>query len=186
MIFSYFFFFLILRPPPRSTQRSTLFPYTTLFRSALLVAYILPVCALLAPCHPGAALRDLCNESLLRDTRIRRLEDCREETVDRLAGAAGVGTRRAAALAGSNAGGSGADCAGYPIRRAGRHQDAAGSLSGRGGRRRAEFEEAHLRLHPHGRRRRIHDPGGADGAAVRVQSGRQLCQGDREEPLFEG
>src|SRR5881628_674713 len=37
--------------------------------AALLVAYILPVCALLAPCHPGAALRDLCNESLLRDTR---------------------------------------------------------------------------------------------------------------------
>src|SRR5881628_3132638 len=36
--------------------------------AALLVAYILPVCALLAPCHPGAALRDLCNESLLRDT----------------------------------------------------------------------------------------------------------------------
>jgi len=36
--------------------------------AALLVAYMLPVCALLAPCHPGAALRDLCNESLLRDT----------------------------------------------------------------------------------------------------------------------
>src|SRR5205814_10019326 len=32
-------------------------------------AYLLPVCALLAPCHPGAALRDLCNESLIRDTR---------------------------------------------------------------------------------------------------------------------
>src|SRR5437773_4434866 len=36
--------------------------------AALLVAYILPVCALLSPCHPGAALRDLCNDSLLRDT----------------------------------------------------------------------------------------------------------------------
>src|SRR6516165_1740827 len=31
MYFSYFFFFLMLRRPPRST----LFPYTTLFRSAL-------------------------------------------------------------------------------------------------------------------------------------------------------
>jgi hypothetical protein len=30
----------------------------------LLVAYIVPLCALLAPCQPGAALRDLCNESL--------------------------------------------------------------------------------------------------------------------------
>src|SRR5213592_1583286 len=30
------FFFLMIRRPPRSTQRSTLFPYTTLFRSHLL------------------------------------------------------------------------------------------------------------------------------------------------------
>src|SRR5213592_5182672 len=29
----FIFFFLLIRPPPRSTQRSTLFPYTTLFRS---------------------------------------------------------------------------------------------------------------------------------------------------------
>src|SRR5881227_4256247 len=29
-----FFFFLMIRRPPRSTQQSTLFPYTTLFRSA--------------------------------------------------------------------------------------------------------------------------------------------------------
>src|SRR5213592_5056122 len=32
-LFVVFFFFLIIRRPPRSTQRSTLFPYTTLFRS---------------------------------------------------------------------------------------------------------------------------------------------------------
>src|SRR5213079_2341202 len=30
----YFFFFLMIRRPPRSTQQPTLFPYTTLFRSA--------------------------------------------------------------------------------------------------------------------------------------------------------
>src|SRR6188768_3737800 len=30
-----YFFFLMLRPPPTSTRRLTLFPYTTLFRSAL-------------------------------------------------------------------------------------------------------------------------------------------------------
>src|SRR6059036_3047008 len=29
-----FFFFLIIRRPPRSTQPTTLFPYTTLFRSS--------------------------------------------------------------------------------------------------------------------------------------------------------
>src|SRR5881227_510639 len=28
-----YFFFLMIRRPPRSTQQSTLFPYTTLFRS---------------------------------------------------------------------------------------------------------------------------------------------------------
>src|SRR3546814_11629638 len=31
---SWFFFFLIIRRPPRSTRTDTLFPYTTLFRSA--------------------------------------------------------------------------------------------------------------------------------------------------------
>jgi hypothetical protein len=30
----------------------------------LLVAHKFPICALLAPCHPGAALRDLCHELL--------------------------------------------------------------------------------------------------------------------------
>src|SRR5881392_4400509 len=32
-MFLSFFFFLMIRRPPRSTQRTTLFPYTTLFRS---------------------------------------------------------------------------------------------------------------------------------------------------------
>src|SRR3546814_17847998 len=32
--FSCLFFFLIIRRPPRSTRTDTLFPYTTLFRSA--------------------------------------------------------------------------------------------------------------------------------------------------------
>src|SRR3546814_16180282 len=33
---SLFFFFLMIRRPPRSTRTDTLFPYTTLFRSARL------------------------------------------------------------------------------------------------------------------------------------------------------
>src|SRR6186713_3550276 len=33
--FSPLFFFLMIRRPPRSTHRYTLFPYTTLFRSAV-------------------------------------------------------------------------------------------------------------------------------------------------------
>src|SRR3546814_15852254 len=31
------FFFLMIRRPPRSTRTDTLFPYTTLFRSAILI-----------------------------------------------------------------------------------------------------------------------------------------------------
>src|SRR3546814_8292900 len=34
MLYSGFFFFLMIRRPPRSTRTDTLFPYTTLFRSA--------------------------------------------------------------------------------------------------------------------------------------------------------
>src|SRR3546814_4448600 len=34
MLFVFFFFFLMIRRPPRSTRTDTLFPYTTLFRSA--------------------------------------------------------------------------------------------------------------------------------------------------------
>src|SRR6059036_389298 len=33
IVFLFFFFFLMIRRPPRSTQPTTLFPYTTLFRS---------------------------------------------------------------------------------------------------------------------------------------------------------
>src|SRR3546814_2900064 len=37
------FFFLMLRRPPRSTRSDTLFPYTTLFRSAFLIGHRQPV-----------------------------------------------------------------------------------------------------------------------------------------------
>src|SRR3546814_12903503 len=48
-----FFFFLMIRRPPRSTRTDTLFPYTTLFRSArsaerLPVPSALPLCRLAA------------------------------------------------------------------------------------------------------------------------------------------
>jgi hypothetical protein len=33
--------------------------------AALLIAHICPICSLFAPCHPGAALRDLCKSSRL-------------------------------------------------------------------------------------------------------------------------
>src|SRR3546814_11311404 len=45
-VFVTFFFFLMIRRPPRSTRTDTLFPYTTLFRSAWRSA---PVTSWLAP-----------------------------------------------------------------------------------------------------------------------------------------
>src|SRR3546814_13703323 len=43
-VYSLSFFFLMIRRPPRSTRTDTLFPYTTLFRSALgiIIARTLP------------------------------------------------------------------------------------------------------------------------------------------------
>src|SRR3546814_11069236 len=38
MYCSYLVFFLMIRRPPRSTRTDTLFPYTTLFRSAILTS----------------------------------------------------------------------------------------------------------------------------------------------------
>src|SRR3546814_2594765 len=35
-VFAHLFFFLMIRRPPRSTRTDTLFPYTTLFRSAII------------------------------------------------------------------------------------------------------------------------------------------------------
>src|SRR5881628_1920691 len=41
----FFFFFLMIRRPPRSTRQSTLFPYTTLFRSIGISALVWEVTA---------------------------------------------------------------------------------------------------------------------------------------------
>src|SRR3546814_8117331 len=41
-ILYFFFFFLMIRRPPRSTRTDTLFPYTTLFRSVLDAAQVVP------------------------------------------------------------------------------------------------------------------------------------------------
>src|SRR3546814_5875604 len=48
------FFFLMIRRPPRSTRTDTLFPYTTLFRSGLLLSEAsLAVCVDLRAINPG-------------------------------------------------------------------------------------------------------------------------------------
>src|SRR3546814_1166968 len=41
-VFSIVFFFLMIRRPPRSTRTDTLFPYTTLFRSAAVARWAQP------------------------------------------------------------------------------------------------------------------------------------------------
>src|SRR3546814_13481822 len=60
------FFFLMIRRPPRSTRTDTLFPYTTLFRSA--VGVILADALL----DLGAHLRDQQGSGGLRHQRFQR------------------------------------------------------------------------------------------------------------------
>src|SRR3546814_2124311 len=38
-VYQFLFFFLMIRRPPRSTRTDTLFPYTTLFRSRILMSF---------------------------------------------------------------------------------------------------------------------------------------------------
>src|SRR3546814_20347807 len=65
-LFYYFVFFLMIRRPPRSTRTDTLFPYTTLFRSAP------------APCEaafharPPSSCRQECPSSAIRPRRCPR------------------------------------------------------------------------------------------------------------------
>src|SRR3546814_4744444 len=75
MHFSCFFFFLLIRRPPRSTRTDTLFPYTTLFRSAI------------QPLQPVARSADL-SISMLTSGTMRRpstrpsLDEGVDETAD--------------------------------------------------------------------------------------------------------
>src|SRR3546814_17704426 len=62
--FVFFFFFLMIRRPPRSTRTDTLFPYTTLFRSA---ASPSPALRSTDPVRPRAA----ATGSAARDRRVR-------------------------------------------------------------------------------------------------------------------
>src|SRR3546814_9000255 len=56
----HFFFFLMIRRPPRSTRTDTLFPYTTLFRSVLVIKHWERACCFLmiqlAPQSPHSSL----------------------------------------------------------------------------------------------------------------------------------
>src|SRR3546814_16616891 len=54
----YYFFFLMIRRPPRSTRTDTLFPYTTLFRSAVPPGFRYPQSGPVVECEGGNAGRD--------------------------------------------------------------------------------------------------------------------------------
>src|SRR5213594_3504007 len=73
-----FFFFLMIRRPPRSTQAFTLFPYTTLFRSA-------PGSTALVPELAGARRRPgpLADRSAARSRDPRRSEEHTSELQSR-------------------------------------------------------------------------------------------------------
>src|SRR3546814_15081360 len=63
------FFFLMIRRPPRSTRTDTLFPYTTLFRSPLLVKFLFTSERLSIQVHPG-------DEAAQRAGYARGKEEC--------------------------------------------------------------------------------------------------------------
>src|SRR5690349_24659973 len=73
---SYFFFSMIRRPP-----RSTLFPYTTLFRSSVLRRLPTNIVDLLTP--EGDYLRALSGSPQSLIVRVRQIPDNRSLSVDR-------------------------------------------------------------------------------------------------------
>src|SRR3546814_19185386 len=68
-----YFFFLIIRRPPRSTRTDTLFPYTTLFRSApLRLRNVVPQRDVERAAATAAARR---HRHLIDEHLARRIED---------------------------------------------------------------------------------------------------------------
>src|SRR3546814_17286795 len=57
----FLFFFLMIRRPPRSTRTDTLFPYTTLFRSALPCPLQKHICQRRSVLGTGAVVWRACN-----------------------------------------------------------------------------------------------------------------------------
>src|SRR3546814_18628215 len=66
----FFIFFLMIRRPPRSTRTDTLFPYTTLFRSAAR-----PVQRSAPRADRVRHCRDSCDRSMTGSCRLLRFQD---------------------------------------------------------------------------------------------------------------
>src|SRR3546814_14796224 len=80
-------FFFMIRRPPRSTRTDTLFPYTTLFRSAVAARSVLP-----SPCRAAGAVfqGDALGQQVVADTvglsevlRPAGFNACRDHCLDR-------------------------------------------------------------------------------------------------------
>src|SRR3546814_8177163 len=61
VVMLFVFFFLMIRRPPRSTRTDTLFPYTTLFRSDLLLLFLRSVRGLVLLIKVLAVIHDLAD-----------------------------------------------------------------------------------------------------------------------------
>src|SRR3546814_19571206 len=61
VVMLFVFFFLMIRRPPRSTRTDTLFPYTTLFRSDLLLLFLRSVRGLVLLIKVLADIHDLAD-----------------------------------------------------------------------------------------------------------------------------
>src|SRR3546814_15295505 len=73
------FVFLMIRRPPRATRTDTLFPYTTLFRSALEAETDLPLGRLGIPGDMQAAHADLSDLAVPQNPRTDHLLDVEAE-----------------------------------------------------------------------------------------------------------
>src|SRR3546814_1555921 len=81
---TFWFFFLMIRRPPRSTRTDTLFPYTTLFRSAQARSRECRACHSLPPprgsARPPHASRRHIRRASARRPRQRRMRRSEEHT----------------------------------------------------------------------------------------------------------
>src|SRR3546814_13640310 len=75
-LFGVFFFFLMIRRPPRSTRTDTLFPYTTLFRSADRLSTVFNISAREPDGRQpdAAARRPDCRKDCVADQRPREAD----------------------------------------------------------------------------------------------------------------
>src|SRR3546814_11355361 len=84
VVMLFVFFFLMIRRPPRSTRTDTLFPYTTLFRSDLLLLFLRSVRGLVLLIKVLAVIHDLADRRFRVWRNLNQIETRSEEHTSEL------------------------------------------------------------------------------------------------------